>query len=321
MRKKPARIIKVLVCLIALMFVVSTLGCYLYSFQFNKTYAATYQDKINRLQSLIGKKAVFVGGSSCMFGVHTAQFEKETGIQSVNMAVSAGIPMKFYLDSINPYLYSGDELFLCFEYGYYSYDWNMVGESGLNFLLYQDNSILSKQPLNNLLKSIPDFVTLGWQNWENLVQEYIKNDLLSGYGVYKKDCINVQGDMIAHKDKKSENVPIMAESTTYSDNGTISSLSEYIEELSSRGIDVYFVMQPTMTSMYENNSKSLDYFVGLLGDIEGATVLGSPNDYVYENVDFFDTTEHLSYDAGVIHTDKIISFYENAESCVLDRCQ
>lgn len=164
--KNKCKCIKILAGIILALVLASFMGLFIYQFQFNKTYAATYKDKLERIETIEGEKAVFVGGSSCMFGVHTSMFEESTGIPSVNMAVSAGIPMKFYLDSISPYLNKGDKLFLCFEYGYYNYEWAMVGEPGINFILYQDSSVLSELSTKSIVTSVPDLITVGWKDWE-----------------------------------------------------------------------------------------------------------------------------------------------------------
>lgn len=244
-----------------------------------------------------------------MFGVHTANFEEQTGIPSVNMAVSAGIPMKFYLDSINPHLNEGDSLFLCFEYGYYtSYKWNMIGESGLNFLLYQDKSILNKVDKIELIKSIPDFVTVGWKNWENLIQEYIKNDLMNGYGVYTRNCINEQGDMVAHKGVEGEK---LVANTALLDDGfhgdeVLSELKKYTENLTERGINVYMVWPPVMSEHYDSAARTLSELKQNMEDIDSVTVLGDPKEYTYAVNQFFDTNDHLTYETGIEHTQTII---------------
>lgn len=295
--------------IILLLIAASVLGNILYGYQFEKTYAANYENKLTRLKELDDNKAVFIGGSSCLFGVQSCVFEHETGIKSVNMAISAGIPMKFYLDSVIPYLNAGDKLFLCYEYGYYGTDWNLIGESGINFLLYQDSSVISKQSEINLVKAIPEYLTVGWKNWENFTQEWVKTSVLGGYGVYRRDSVNAQGDMIAHKDLRNESsieetlIPKYLEST-------VLNLEEYIDAINDIGVEVYIAFQPVSDSRYENSKSAIEEIYDRLSMIDGAEIIGVPTDYVYPIESFFDSENHLDYDTGYIHTSNLIRNYE-----------
>ena len=303
---KASLIISLIVLLLS---IASVCGNIIYGYQFEKTYAANYENKLARLKELDESKAVFIGGSSCLFGVHSSTFEQEMGMPTVNMAISAGIPMKFYLDSVFPYLNAGDKLFLCYEYGYYGTDWNLIGESGINFLLYQDGSVFSKQNKLNLLKATPEYLTVGWKNWENFAQEWVKTSILGGYGVYRRDSINTQGDMIAHKDLSNEStieetvIPEYLEST-------IINFEKYISAIKAKGVDIYIGFQPVSVNRYENSKHAIEDIYERLSSIDGIKILGLPTDYVYPIDCFFDSENHLDYSTGCIHTTNLLRNYE-----------
>lgn len=298
-------LLTVLAGLIAVMLLAAVLGHVLYSALYAKTYEAGYRDKLARLSFIEGEKAVFVGGSSCLFGIQASLFEAETGIPSVNMAISYGIPIRLYLDSADPYLKAGDKLFFALEYGGYSSDWEAFGNAAVNFMLYSDPAVMKKLSLPQMLKLVPDLLSFGWANWENSAQEFIRYYLLGGFGVYARDSMNAHGDMVATKDLPNEEA-IATGSMTYHYNGTTDIIRERLQALEDRGVEVYIVYEPLMEGRYMNSLGRLHEELSAWEDID---VLYAPTALTYPPDAYFNSDEHLNYDAAAEHTQRIIDRY------------
>lgn len=298
-------LLTVLAGIIAVMLLAAVLGHVIYSALYARTYEAGYRDKLDRLASIEGEKAVFVGGSSCLFGIQASLFEEQTGIPSVNMAISYGIPIRMYLDSADPHLKAGDKLFFALEYGGYSSEWGRFGNAAVNFMLYSDPAVMKNFTLTQFIKLTPDFLSFGWANWENSAQEFIRYYLLGGFGVYSRDSMNEHGDMIATKGLPNEEA-IATGSMTYHYNGTTDIIRDRLQALEARGVEVYIVYEPLMEGRYLN---SLSRLHDELSAWEGIDVLYAPTELIYPPDAYFNSDEHLNYDAAAEHTQKIIDRY------------
>jgi len=303
-------LLTVLAALLVLMLLASAVGHAVYSLLYSKTYEANYRDKLHRLSTLEGEKAVFIGGSSCMFGIQSALFEEQTGIPSVNMAISYGIPIRLYLDSADPHLKAGDKLFFALEYGGYSSDWDGFGNAAVNFLLYSDPSVLKKLSLSQVLQLVPDLLSYGWANWENSVQELIRYYLLGGFGVYGRNSLNENGDMIATKGLPNE-PGITGGSMNYKDNGTAEIIHRRLAELADRGVEVYIVYEPLMEGRL---TPGIPWLHGQILGWDEVTVLFAPDELRYPQTSYFNSDQHLDYETAQEHTQRIIDRYKEVTS-------
>lgn len=142
------------------------------------------------------------------------------------------------------------------------------------------------------------------------MQEFIKNDLLGGYGVYTRYCTNEQGDMIAHEGVKGESLSEdTSEQMVLDEEATLQYLTEYIRALSERGIEVYFVSAPVTEGKYEYSVQFRSDLMEYMENMEWITIVTYPEDAVYDISCFFDTVDHLNYETGVTHTERIIDRY------------
>ena len=76
--------------------------------------------KIDCLAKATSPKIVFVGGSGCSHGINTRTVEKRFGMPVINMGLHAGMGLAYQLQSICPYIRSGDYVFIVPEYGNFS---------------------------------------------------------------------------------------------------------------------------------------------------------------------------------------------------------
>jgi hypothetical protein len=299
-----------IVLLLVIFIVTAILGYVIYRQPYYVTDEGAYLDKLKRLQTLQGQKAVFIGGSATKFGVHTEVFEKETGIPSVNMAVTAGISFKMYIDSVSPYLHEGDFLFICPEYSYYNGDYDPVNENSLNFMFLLDPNVMKFRAADYWLKAIPEILTIGWRNWGSAAQMILR-DVLSpdGYGVYYRKYFNEYGDMIGHKDRPNRIINTVY--LTYTDKGFLNGLQEDISKLHNNNAHIFLLFQPYQLSSYENSKNAIGQIYHQAMLLDDINSVFTPEQTVYDDDKFYDTVSHLTFETGIDYTNKIISFIKS----------
>lgn len=69
-----------------------------------------------------GPKTLFVGGSSTLFSIDTAEISRATGRSVLNMGLHAGLPFDYHLSFAKRVVKPGDTIVLIPEYGYYRRD-------------------------------------------------------------------------------------------------------------------------------------------------------------------------------------------------------
>lgn len=312
MRNERILILKFLL-FVTILIGLSFAGIYSYGPQILKTSDAAYIDKLDRLE-LISKseenKAIFIGGSATHFGLHSRLFEEETGILSVNMGLTAGIPFQLYMESVTPYLKKGDVLFLFPEYDYYSTDYFEINESGIEFINYFDQDVLSHSQFNFFGLS-RDQITVGWKSTGNLFQEIMREKLFSGgYGIYYRSNSDEYGDFVGHKDLEPKTKSKMG--VLNRDGNFAEALKAKIDELEDMGVKVFLCYPPIESQYY-------DEFSTLIGKIETSNKENFNDNLLYNSSDtqypidyFFDTYYHLRWERAEEFTHFIITQYNSS---------
>ena len=75
---------------------------------YSHTFVGALDEKVERLASIEGKKAVVIGGSSVAFGIDSALMEEHLGMPVVNFGLYAAIGTKAMLDLAWPHIGAGD---------------------------------------------------------------------------------------------------------------------------------------------------------------------------------------------------------------------
>jgi hypothetical protein len=273
-------------------------------------------DKVKRLESLQNsKKAVFIGGSASHFGIHVEQFQAETWIPSVNMALHAGGSFKMYLDNILPFLKTGDIVFLCPEYEYYSSNFDEISDESID-LIYMSNPIIFKNTkFSYKIKSIPETLITGWRHLGNVIKYNLASLAETGYkekylGDYRRDYSNEYGDYAGIKDLPNRDF-ITDHSIVYKDKMFMDKLQEYINFLAENGVEIYFLFPPGDNSLFENSKAEIDKIYSKVISAKNIKILYAPQQVIYNDDYFFNTFYHLNYTGAIAHTKYIIEKYKN----------
>lgn len=88
----------------------------------DEAYGAVVVDKHHRAQTTTGNRLLLVGGSNLAFGIDSASIQKSTGLQPVNLAISAELGTEFVLNEAKEFAHSGDVILVSLEYEQFAED-------------------------------------------------------------------------------------------------------------------------------------------------------------------------------------------------------
>jgi hypothetical protein len=309
-----AKIVVKLSILSLLLIISAILGFMLYYDVFQVTYNASYIDKVKRLESLQNtRKAVFIGGSATHFGIQAELFEKETNIPAINMGLNVGVALKIYMDNVLPYLNSGDILFLCPEYEYYSWKFNEISKESIE-LIYMTDTAIDITPFYKI-KAIPTTLMMGWGFIKDIMIKYLENKnyievlLRDGLKDHRRTYSDKYGDYKGIKDLPNRSFEIY-HSIVYADNRFISELDNYADYFSRNNIELYLLFPPSTHSLSETSNAELEKIYSKILSSKNLKPLFRPQDVVYKDHDFFDSVYHLNYKMAIQHTQYIIDKYK-----------
>ena len=103
--------------------------CYLFAPVNPNNYLAEINHKLHLLDSVEGRRMIFVGGSNVAFGVDSHAIADSLGMKVINTGLHAGLGLKYQLESVVGNLKEGDVLVIMPEYEqFYDCFWG-VGET------------------------------------------------------------------------------------------------------------------------------------------------------------------------------------------------
>jgi hypothetical protein len=268
-------------------------------------YYVALRDKFERLELITGPRLIIVGGSSTAFGIDSSIVG--TGIHGtpVNMGIHAGLGREFYLRAVEDRVREGDTVVLMFEYEL------AEGE--------QSQSIQ-----NDMAMTCPElrrYLTDDNSSWA-MLKRTLDDDSLrmihamtyrafrkksGATGVYCRSGFNEAGDMTAHYGlppvEKSEFAPV---------NLAEEDVQKFIEQLNDcaavchqAGAAIYFSYSPINRQRFELSKDSLIRFDAALRSGLNFPVLDRPQDYVFDETEFYDTFYHLTRAAGEVRSKRV----------------
>lgn len=73
---------------------------------------------------------------------------------------------------------------------------------------------------------------------------------------------------------------------------------------------MYILYEPIMDYTYNQSEEGVKMIETAIMELEHVTVIGRPEDYVYPHSAYFNAINHLNYENGLKHTEKILDNYE-----------
>lgn len=266
------------------------------------SYSLRYKHKL--LEEVDGPRIVFVGGSNMRYSLISRMVQDSLEMNPVNTGVFAGFGLKFIIDDIKPYLKKGDVIVLASEYHqfYGRAIWGTGQLAQAVNVCPEDIRLMNWQQLGVLARSIPG-------NNLGKLKAAVKQSL---FGISpaiesfeKFDGMNEYGDTFVHWNEPAR--PWVPDTICGNSNSeAIRIINEFNSYITGALKGKLLITFPPYPVCGYNINKSAIHRVENELRRQHIPVLGSPQDYVYADSLFFNSSYHLGRDGAALRTKEII---------------
>lgn len=259
---------------------------------------ASLIDKHKYLEEAKGNKMILVGGSNIAMGIDSSMLEDIFDYDVVNMGINAGLGLRFMLNDVKQYLDKGDVVVIAPEYSQFT--WALNGESVLNIMLKEVPESIKSVDINHLgtlLANMPEFI-------RNRIALTIKGNY--NETDYNRRAYDSNGDMISHLGKESKIINPENSKMGDIDQEAIKCLNEFYEYAKSKDVKVYLSYPALLNQQYyiwKNDINNLD---NVLKNTCNIPIISSPNEYIYDNDEIYDTIYHVNKEGRYKRTLQLI---------------
>lgn len=251
----------------------------------------------------------FVSGSNTLFGIDTAEIERQLGIPVVNYGVHASL--KSYLfPRVERVLQPGDIVILPVEYGFYGDE--TYGLEEVRYITGYDPKIFYAMPFSRKVGMIFHYPA------EKLLQDAWHQvwPMAPKESGYSSKYLNENGDMTNNKmeDRKSDE-ELLAKAGSHifpSERPTLEAkarLHDFIAWCHANDIEVYAAWPAYLTksaSPTEQDDESIQRIRAFYAE-EGVRVIGDCIDGLYDVRAFYDTSSHLNENGKRVRTEYFLN--------------
>ena len=247
-----------------------------------------YNQKIDRLNNLEGKRIIFIGGSNLSFGLDSRVIEDSLGLQPVNLGLHALLGLKFIIESSEVYIRDGDIIVIAPEYSHFYKGLNSGSEELLRMGMDVDKryfNFLNLSQIYNCLEFLPKYVYSKFK-----LKEY-SGWVNSKY--YSVSSFNAYGDVVAHWSEKGKYFEPFGEFKGELNENVIEYLQDYNLRMSKRNVKVFISFPVYQRSSYQNSLLQIKNLEERL-HLSRLKILGSADRYAFPDSLFFNTPYHLN---------------------------
>ena len=271
---------------------------YLNDIYYKQSFIPSYKVKHKIAEQHQQNKIIVIGGSSTNLGFDSITFEELSGINTVNLAIDASIPLRVYLQMAKENSNKGDTIILILEEGYYHNFWD-CSDSYFDCITYsqafvKDKNLYTRYKNLYLMKKIRGFSRLNDIFYTKLRNSFEQPSIYNG----NPTNFNSHGDFIAHKGLQATYTRKQVKGKKFtSAPTTISQIKKFIVDCEKNGINVFISYPPIdgerrLNHIVFSNSMHND----LISNFGKKYIIGYPEDFSYEEDCFFDTHQHLKYE-------------------------
>lgn len=254
------------------------------------------KSEIAKMLDKSGPKLVFISGSNVLYGVNALKIEKETGIQTLNYGLHAGL-VSYLFNCAKSVLKKNDTVFLPLEYEYYNdeNEINPLSSTTIEYVIGYDNSYYRQLPVLKKLK-----VLLYMTNSDDSRKVMSKNDVVENHIDKRGDFVDNFG---LNKKYSKEAVPYVLKINKLSSRCKNWELYKFIQWCKERDIKVY-AFAPNVYHSSKLEAEELKSFEEIMKFYKlcGVEFIGKPEDGFFELKDMHDTVYHLNQEGQKIRT-------------------
>lgn len=302
-------LIKLISLVLVLVFISSFLNYYFLDDYNANTLFGSFTYKNQRAASLGGNKFIVIGGSASNLGFDSCEFETLSGSPAVNLAISAGIPLRVYMKAAENVAKPGDTIFMVLEYGYYASEFRTIDEVYVDMVNICPDLKCSETAWGFLKYYYTNFL----RSFTRLNDSFLfalKKGMNVGNTIYVADSVDEYGDFYMHKDRASTYVRTESTERFVYQTDTLSEIRSFISKMEEKGVSVFLSYPPMDGYSYTNYEA---YFSDVQDVVEQHipkdNLIGTPFDFLFDESCFFDTIYHLNYESRQLYTQILFEQY------------
>jgi hypothetical protein len=260
-------------------------------------------DKNERLASLPSPKIVLVGGSNVCYGINSGLLQDLLHLPVADMAINADIGMLFYFNQVKPYIQKGDIVIGIPEYGA---DEKMWGDESMYELAIADPRNIQTISLLQWLRLPLYMGTVIKDNYNIILSD--KNAAVNN----GRKWYNAFGDYEGHKTDtiNLENAPERREleelDTTIAAH-YVSLVEDFNHYCKYKGA-LYLQSFPVYAKVQYNRA----YLNALGKELPEVRFIGTPETYLYNYAQLYDSPNHLVFSMRDERTTKLANDIKQA---------
>lgn len=262
-----------------------------------------------RANSIKGEKVIIIGGSASNLGFDSPKFEELAGKPAANLSLSAGIPLRVYMQLATLHANPGDAIIFPIEYGYYREEFDKVSEDYVDIVAVDSQLQCDKGFVNKV-----DYWAARFLRSFTRINDCLLFDLRKAMGtkntIYVADSVDEYGDFRMHKGREATYTCSPVDDPFEYLEDTMEAIRTFVDDMGEKGVMVY-ITYPCVDKHHFKNADA--YFSAVQKAVETyipvTNILGTPTDFGYDSDLFFDTAYHLRYENRSVYTEQLYRFY------------
>lgn len=276
--------------------------------QYRNTFVAALEDKCDRLNSVEGKKIIFVGGSSLPFGLRSDLIEQEiSGYKVVNFGLYATLGTKVMMDLSKMNISKGDIVILAPELSEQTYSlyFNpVVLEEALDGFSFKYKYL----SLNDNLSLFYNYYKFALKKLDYSAKKSAPDPI----GIYRRDSFNEYGDIAVDRANNIMVNGVDSNMYVYTDDRLLDAsfigyINDYVKYVVGKGAKIYFNFSPTNQLALKSSKAARQEFQNNLEDKLDCNILCNIEDCIINEGYFYDTNFHLNSAGSVYFTNTVIN--------------
>lgn len=263
-------------------------------------YTAASIDKETHLPQMPSGKIILIGGSNLAFSVDSKKIADSLKRPVINMALHAGLGLRFMLEEVKPHLKPNDVVLLSTEY----YLRNAPDQKLLAQLID-----LNPTAKSFALKSPNEYIRYYFADLQRCLSGlYFKSNIAADSNdIYIRKNFSKEGDMVGHLGKKGEINPTSYAFISPQYYGEeIITLNEFINYAKQRNVRVFYSFPCYAKFSYEFSKDGINQFANQLKEGLQCPIINEPTSLVFPREYFYDTIYHLNQEGREVRSQKTI---------------
>jgi hypothetical protein len=261
------------------------------------------------LKNTSSPRIILIGGSGVAFGIDSNQLNNAFHLNIINMGLSAGIGLRLILNQTTNYIRKGDIIVIIPEYEFFFNDFMDGNGTILASLISSDPTIIKYfNSINLYVNLLNNYNRIVLIELMSIISKSINKSVFPIDKIYQISSFNKYGDLIIPPGSKAINIDFNSNYCSgIFNHKAITVINEYVAQTKQRGGIIYFSFPAIAhTSFYQSKYEINKLYTILKSELK-APIIDAPQDNIYPDSIFFDTTYHLKAEGKNIRTIKLIN--------------